>query len=94
MLGLCMRAGRISAGHDAAKQSIRSGEAKLCVISGDASERLADEMRAMMGQKPLIFTHYTMEDIGGAVGKRCGVLSVNDGNLAAKLTQIKEGLKI
>ncbi|MDR1630407.1 MAG: ribosomal L7Ae/L30e/S12e/Gadd45 family protein [Oscillospiraceae bacterium] len=93
MLGLCMRAGRLSVGHDAAKQSIRDKKAFLCIMTADASARLVEEMKTLCASSPLIVTDYGMEDIKTAIGKKAGVMSVNDEGFANTLRELrnKEG---
>lgn len=88
MLGLCMKAGKLGAGHDASKQSARLGSVCLCLMAQDASERLIGEMRGLMEKTPFIVTEYTMDDIKRAIGRRAGVVTVNDGAFAEKLLEL------
>ena len=43
LLGMCRRAGKLSCGHDGAIGSVRSRDAKLCLLSSDSSQRLRKE---------------------------------------------------
>ena len=86
-LGLCRRAGRMSMGHDACKQSLNRGTAKLCVICSDASERLAGEM-AFLADKagvPLYAVKYTMLETGQATGFKASVFTIDDEGFAKSL---------
>lgn len=82
-LGLSARAGKLSCGHDAVKDSVRRHRARLIVFSEQASARLRDEMKRLSGDGVAVLeAGVTNEDIAAAVGKRAGVLSVNDKGLA------------
>ena len=88
LLGIARRAGRLSLGHDAAKNAILAGKARLCLISADASERLEREFCRMAGageKFPIRRVRYTMEQLDHAIGVRAGVLTVDDGGFAEKL---------
>lgn len=89
MLGLCMKAGRLSVGHDAAKESIRSRKSFLCILTADASARLIKEMQRLSEEIPLIVTEHSMDDMKRAIGKRAGVLSINDESFAGKLLDLR-----
>lgn len=97
LLGLCRRAGRLSLGHDACKQSINSSRAKLCIICSDASERLADEISglAKAHNKPVYDVRYTMLDIKHALSFKAAVFTVDDEGFAksliAKLNENQSG---
>ncbi len=78
LLGFAAKAGKLSFGHDAAKQSIRSGKAKALVVASDASDRLAEEMTGMADGIPVFFSGKTIEETGKILGRRAAVLSVND----------------
>ena len=82
-LGLCARAGRLAAGHDAVKDSVRKRRAKLIVFTSEASERLKGELSGLAGEAVIVLSvDLTNEDIKAAAGKRAAVLSVNDNGLA------------
>ncbi len=93
LLGLCRRAGRLSLGHDACKQAINSGKAKLCLICSDASERLSDEISglAKAHNKIVYDVRYTMLDIKQALSFKAAVFTVDDDGLAKSLiAKLKE----
>ena len=97
LLGLCRRAGRLSLGHDACKQAINSGKAKLCIICSDASERLSDEISglAQAHNKTVYDVKYTMLDIKQALSFKAAVFTVDDEGFAksliAKLNENQSG---
>lgn len=97
LLGIARRASALSLGHDAAKSSVLSGNARLCLLSADASERLKEEFSAACGQakRKMQIRHipYSMDEIGKCSGAaRTAVLTVNDTGLAHKIIQlVQEG---
>ena len=97
LLGLCRKAGRLSLGHDACKQSLNGGTAQLCVICSDASKRLEEEI-TFLAQKAgvtLYGVDYTQLDIRQATGFKASVFTVDDAGFAKslinKLTDNKHG---
>lgn len=87
LLGLCRKAGRMSMGHDACKQTLRAGTAQMCVICSDASERLDGEISALAEKSdvPLYSVKYTMFDISQATGFKASVFTVDDAGFAKSL---------
>lgn len=69
-LGLAMRAGKLVSGEEIVLKAIRSGEAKLVLLAGDASEntgkKFADKCSSY--KIPLLIG-YTRFELGAAVGK-------------------------
>ncbi|NLJ32150.1 MAG: 50S ribosomal protein L7ae [Clostridiales bacterium] len=87
LMGIARRAGRLSLGSDAAVESMRKGRARLVVIAGDLSPRTAGgvELAAREEGVAAVRTKATMDEIGMALGKRAGVIAVNDAGFAKKL---------
>ncbi len=90
LLGMARRAGKLSLGHDAAKGSLVSGKAKMCILSCDTSERLQNEFKNLSNTQgkdiPIFTVECTMFELGHAVGSKAGVITVDDEGFA-------EGLK-
>lgn len=78
LLMFAVKAGKVSFGHDAVKQSIRSGKAFAIVLFSDASQRLKEEIFGLKGSIPLYEPPDTMDICLKLLGKRAAVLSVND----------------
>lgn len=91
MLGLVRRAGRLSSGHDAAVESIRRGQAKICFVTEDGSERLKKEIKREIERYdrkiPYVELKCTQYDIREATGLRSAVLTVNDAGFASRLQE-------
>ncbi|HCT15981.1 MAG TPA: 50S ribosomal protein L7ae [Ruminococcaceae bacterium] len=93
LLGLCRRAGRLSLGHDACKQALNGGRARLCIICSDASERLSDEISGIAQTKeiPVYDVKYSMLDIKQALSFKAAVFTVDDDGFAKPLiAKLKE----
>ena len=81
LLGLAAKAGRLSYGMDAALKSIKSGKARLVTAAGDVSQKSRKEA-AFFAEKGSVkfitLERLYIETVSDAVGRRCGVLSIND----------------
>ena len=87
LLGLCRKAGKLSLGHDACKASLNAGNASLCVICSDASQRLNEEITSLANNAGVkIFdVSYTMIDIKSAISFKAAVFTVDDEGFAKTL---------
>lgn len=88
-LGLAMRAGKVLAGDDTVMKAVRSGEAKLVLLAGDAAanakKKYADKCSHY--QVPLVEVGSRFE-LGAAIGKVDRVvLAVTDGGFADRIAQ-------
>lgn len=94
LLGLCRKANKMSVGHDAAKISVTSGNAVICIIASDASERLKKEFASLCkqheGKTEIIMPEVSIADFGLAIGTKAGVITINDDGFAKMLRQYWE----
>ena len=90
LLGLARRAGKISLGHDAAKDSANRKKAKLIVLAADTSERLKEEFKtkAQDTHTDILLSLYTIKEISVAVGSKAGILTVDDEGFSKRLREI------
>ncbi|MBQ6839050.1 MAG: ribosomal L7Ae/L30e/S12e/Gadd45 family protein [Clostridia bacterium] len=90
-LGICRKAGKLSCGHDAVKETIVKSKSQLIIMASDASERLEREMRFLCTQNgrsiPVMRTKCSMKDFAQGIGKGAAVFSVTDTEFAEKLQQ-------
>lgn len=87
LLGLCRKAGKLSLGHDACKLALKAGNAALCIICCDASQRLNDEITSLAenaGVKIFDVT-YSMLDIKNATSFKAAVFTIDDEGFAKTL---------
>ncbi|OLY85749.1 60S ribosomal protein L30-1 [Smittium mucronatum] len=81
-LALVMKSGKYSIGYKSTMKSIRSGKAKLILISGNCPPLRKSEIEyyAMLAKTNVYHFHGNNIDMGTACGKyfRVGVLSITD----------------
>jgi ribosomal protein L7Ae-like RNA K-turn-binding protein len=87
MLGIATKAGKLALGTEAAKESIVKHKCALVVMASDLSERTVRHF-ALSAEKSGIKTlkvDVTMEGMAKSVGKKTGVIAVNDMGFANRL---------
>ena len=91
-LGIARKAQRLSMGADAAKEAMQKGKARLVLLAGDLSPRSERNARAAAEEyrTPVLSAGVSMDEIACAVGKRTGILAVNDAGFADKLRAMLE----
>ena len=80
LLGFASKAGKLSFGMNAAISSAKANKAKLLIVCSDVSDKSKKEV-GFYSEKyklPLRETNKTIREISAAVGKQCGIISVND----------------
>ena len=94
MLGIAARAGKVASGEFSSERSVRSGKAKLCIISFDASENTVKKFEDMcrMRKVPFARTGFGMTELGHAIGcsDRTSVV-IEDEGLATSVSKLIEG---
>jgi len=90
LLGLCRAANLCSFGHNAAKSALRDRKARLCLLCGDASQRLCGEFEylAETAGVPLHKMQVTSDEIKRSTQFKAAVLTVNDRGFADKITAL------
>lgn len=86
LLGFASKAGRLSYGADAALKSVKEKKARLIVIGSDVSDKSRKEAEFFAGKenvRTLVLEELDIAAVSAAVGRRCGILSVNDSGFAA-----------
>ena len=85
LLGFAAKAGRLSYGMDAALKTVKCGKAKLVIAACDVSKKSQKEA-AFFAKKGavefLALEELDIKTLSDAVGRRCGILSVNDSGFA------------
>jgi len=91
LLGLARKAGKLSVGHFAAKNSVKNKTAFLCILACDASKRLKDEFAGLCESSvPLIETPFTVEQFKTIIGLKAAVITVDDEGFVKKLITYRE----
>ena len=86
-LGLCRRAGRLTIGADPCVESLNSGKSRLILYASDFSENSVKPVLAAAASAGVrtIGLKNTKQELSLALGKLCGVVSVEDNGFAEGL---------
>ena len=90
LLGLCRRAGKLVIGADPSVESITKGKSQIIIYAKDFS-KLSAKPVLETAHKNNIKTYCknrSKDEISFALGKLCGVMSVEDKGFANKLEQL------
>ena len=87
LLGIARRAGKITMGMDPVKSSIAKGETRVVLLARDFSSRSASGIESVC-EEECLHLGQSMDEIGMAIGKRVGVISVNDAGFAKKVREL------
>ncbi len=85
LLGFASKSGNLSFGFGAAIASTKSGVAKLLIVGNDISDKSLKEVRFYAQKhnvKVMTLKSIDTFTITNAVGRKCGILSVNDSSFA------------
>ena len=87
LLGLCRRAGKLVIGADPSVESVTKGKSKLIIAAQDFSPKSLKPVALQAHQHNIriLSIRRTKEELSFALGKLCGVLSVEDKGFADKL---------
>lgn len=91
LLGFATKARKLSFGASAAKTAIQSGKARLVVISFEISPKSQKEIffhAEKQGVKTMLLDDIDIITLSNAVGRKCGVLSVNDSSFAEAILNL------
>ena len=90
LLGLCRRAGKLVIGADPTIDSVAKGKSKLIIAAEDFSKNSLKPVLLSAHQHNIkvLTLKRSKEELSFALGKLCGVLSVEDKGFADKLIQL------
>ncbi len=80
-MGFAAKAGKLGFGFDSAVSAIKQSKARLVVISQEISPKSRKEIEffaTKAGIKSVVLTDVDNKTISAAVGKKCGIISIND----------------
>ena len=81
LLQFAAKAGRLSYGTHATEWAITSGKAKLVCVANDISAKSIKELNFKASKTVIsvkIFEDVNSEKLSRALGKKCGIVAVND----------------
>ncbi|MCD8006620.1 MAG: ribosomal L7Ae/L30e/S12e/Gadd45 family protein [Oscillospiraceae bacterium] len=84
LMSICRRAGKLTLGMDEVKGTVHSGKAYIVLVTSDLAERSLSEITRVCEEHetPIYKIPESMYDVGSALGKVYGVMSVTDGGFA------------
>lgn len=85
LLGFAVKAGRVSFGMQAAREALAAKKSALIVLAADLSEKSAKEIRFFSAKSaaPVVTLACDMETLSHALGRKAGIVSINDPGFAA-----------
>ena len=92
LLTIGRKAGRITMGFDAVKETVINRKAKLVLLASDISAKTAKEARFFADKYdiPVIQLSVSISDVEFGIGKKVGVVGICDEGFAKKLTELTE----
>ena len=90
LLGLCRRAGKLVIGAEPCIESITKNKSNLIICANDFSRNSAKPVleKAHQSNVKTLILNRSKEEISLALGKLCGVVSVEDKGFAKKFTEL------
>lgn len=88
LFGFAAKSGKLSFGMNASVSSVCSKKSKLIIICSDISQKSRKEIifhSEKAGVTVLMLDNYNIKTVSDAVGRSCGILSVNDSQFAASI---------
>lgn len=89
-LGLARKAQKLSFGKDAVLEAVLKKKSKFVLFSSELSKKTMRTVTETLDRENIhyIVTNVTMDEFSLILGKRSGIISVNDDNFAKKLSQL------
>lgn len=95
LLGFASKAGKLGFGMSKTNECLKKGITQLIVCANDLSEKSKKEILYFAHNKNVtvsILKDVCIEKLSMSVGKKCGVVSVNDKGFAEAISNILGGL--
>ncbi|MBR3299993.1 MAG: ribosomal L7Ae/L30e/S12e/Gadd45 family protein [Clostridia bacterium] len=89
LLGFASKAGKLSYGFAASTDSIKQKKSRLVIIASDISEKSKKETRFIAGKSgvKVLELDAGQTTISNAVGRSCGIISINDDSFASAVAE-------
>lgn len=80
LLGFASKSGNISYGADSVKEALKKNKAKLVIIAKDISEKSRKEIKffASKNNTEVIDSEFDIDTLSHSIGKKGGIISVNE----------------
>ena len=93
-LGLIQRAGKLVSGADAVSLAIKAHQAKVVILTSDASENTVDKVQSLVkhDSKLILVRDFTSAELSHALGKKRKLVAVTDSGFSqALINKIEKG---
>jgi len=91
LLSMARRAAKISVGFSESKEAAVRKKASLVIVASDISAKTEKEIRFFCKEEiPVVRIRSTIEQISLAIGRKGGVIAVNDQGFADAMLKLKE----
>ncbi len=89
LLGFARKAGKLAIGTEAVFESVAKKRSKLVLIAADISQKSAKEVRYICDKNNTraVTLEIKIDDVTAAIGRRAGILSVEDDGFANAIAQ-------
>lgn len=96
LIGLAMKAGKISFGADSVEEAIEKRKVKLVIISEESSDRTKGKFEKICNKNKIpIIIYGTIEDLSKSIGKNNkAVIGIRDINLSKSILEKYNGGEI
>ncbi len=94
LLGFAAKAGKLSFGMNACVSAVYSKKSQLVLVCRDISEKSKKEIAFHCSKNSIgirILDDYDIQTLSGAVGRKCGMISINDGSFAEAVNNTQGG---
>lgn len=94
LLGFASKAHKLQFGMAKSSESVKNNKSKLLVCASDISEKTKKEIDFFSHNKNLkwfVLNQVTIDELSAAVGRKCGVISVDDNGFAEAISKILGG---
>lgn len=91
LLGFATKAGKLGFGFEACVQSIKSSKSQLVLVAEDISLKSLKEIRFFAEKKNIkyfILKGIDIKALSAAIGRKCGIVSVNEVGFAKALEKV------
>ena len=84
LLGFASKAGKLSYGMQKSCEALKNNKTRIIVCAEDISQKTLKEITFFACNKNVktVTLNVTVDDLSAAVGRKCGVISVNDDGFA------------
>lgn len=92
LLGFCSKAGKMSCGMDMTVEALKRGKASLVIAASDVSTKSLKEItfNADKSKVKVLVLECDMQTLSHAIGRKCGILSVNDKGFAEAMVDASQ----